>query len=286
MAYTIRKGAALAAASLVLAAGFAGSASAQSRYTGAAGAQGAAWSNTQYAAPAATAGAYARPGQTYQYAPAAQAARDNGDAYVSPYARTQAAPVYSNNPTRYSDRMAQPVALSQLPGYAPPSQVLSTAPSAGMTTVPLPGAPVIDTSQVDLGDFHDGILIDISDRHLYWVEGSKILYSFQLGVPRYEEWVVYGDTKVTLKRPAPTWRPTPSMLQRDPTLPKEVGPGPDNPLGKFALNTGFEYIRIHGTNRPESIGNPVSSGCFRLPDEGIETIFGLAKVGTPVRIRA
>jgi lipoprotein-anchoring transpeptidase ErfK/SrfK len=57
-----------------------------------------------------------------------------------------------------------------------------------------------------------------------------------------------GRTEVTLKRPEPEWRPTPNMLERNPDLPRYVGPGPDNPLGTRALNLSWPYYRIHGTN--------------------------------------
>ena len=43
-----------------------------------------------------------------------------------------------------------------------------------------------------------------------------------------------------------------------------VPPGPQNPLGPRALYLGDTLYRIHGTNRPGSIGGAVSHGCFRM----------------------
>ena len=40
--------------------------------------------------------------------------------------------------------------------------------------------------------------------------------------------------------------------------------GPGNPLGARAMYLGTTVYRIHGTNRPDTIGTAVSSGCFRL----------------------
>ena len=47
-------------------------------------------------------------------------------------------------------------------------------------------------------------------------------------------------------------------------LPPVVYPGPQNPLGPRALYLGDTLYRIHGTNRPGSIGGAVSLGCFRM----------------------
>ncbi|MDX6483753.1 MAG: hypothetical protein QOH02_1552 [Gaiellaceae bacterium] len=43
-------------------------------------------------------------------------------------------------------------------------------------------------------------------------------------------------------------------------------------------------IAIHGTNRPSSIGQPVSNGCIRLPNPVLRRMFAAALVGTPVVI--
>jgi len=45
-------------------------------------------------------------------------------------------------------------------------------------------------------------------------------------------------------------------------------------------------IALHGTNRPDSIGRPVSNGCLRLDNAVIRRIFDAALAGTPVLIRA
>jgi lipoprotein-anchoring transpeptidase ErfK/SrfK len=45
-------------------------------------------------------------------------------------------------------------------------------------------------------------------------------------------------------------------------------------------------IALHGTNRPDSIGRPVSNGCLRLDNDAIQRIFDTALAGTPVIIRA
>lgn len=129
---------------------------------------------------------------------------------------------------------------------------------------------------------NDAILCNINDRVLhYW--GSDGFYRiYPTSVPLTEEMTRRGRTSVTLKRPAPDWRPTASMMQRNPDLPGYVPPGPDNPLGIRALNLGWPAYRIHGTNDIRKIGRQASSGCIGLFNEHIIEVYDRAKVGTPV----
>ena len=53
------------------------------------------------------------------------------------------------------------------------------------------------------------------------------------------------------------------MIARQPYLPRFMAGGPGDPLGA-AIYLGDTVYRIHGTNAPETIGQAVSSGCFRL----------------------
>ena len=45
--------------------------------------------------------------------------------------------------------------------------------------------------------------------------------------------------------------------------------GLDNPLGARALCLGSTLYRIHGSNEPETIGQAVSSGCFRMTNDDV-----------------
>jgi lipoprotein-anchoring transpeptidase ErfK/SrfK len=54
-------------------------------------------------------------------------------------------------------------------------------------------------------------------------------------------------------------------------------------LGTHRLNLGDGYA-LHGTDKPESIGQAVSHGCVRLRNEDIETLYRMVEVGTPVYI--
>jgi len=54
-------------------------------------------------------------------------------------------------------------------------------------------------------------------------------------------------------------------------------------LGTRRLNMGDGY-GIHGTNKPETVGQAVSHGCVRMRNDDIERLFEMVPVGTPVFI--
>ena len=54
-------------------------------------------------------------------------------------------------------------------------------------------------------------------------------------------------------------------------------------LGTRRLNLGDGYA-LHGTNRPETVGQAVSHGCVRLRNEDVEWLYDHVAVGTPVYI--
>ena len=80
----------------------------------------------------------------------------------------------------------------------------------------------------------------------------------------------------------PTWYPTESTLRDKPWVGKVVPPGPDNPLGLYALYLGWPTYLIHGTNLPYGVGRRVSRGCIRMYPEGVERLFRQIPVGTKV----
>ncbi len=99
-----------------------------------------------------------------------------------------------------------------------------------------------------------------------------------------------GQTTIVDKRVKPSWYPPESVREeheRDGNpLPKIVPPGPDNPLGEFAMRLGIPggaYL-IHGTNKPIAVGMPVTHGCIRMFPEDIAALFPTVAVRTPVRI--
>jgi len=127
------------------------------------------------------------------------------------------------------------------------------------------------------------ILVDIDSRALhYWDESGTDYRLYPSSVPLTEELTRRGRTSVVRKVEGPSWRPTPSMLERNPDWPAFVGPGPDNPLGTHALYLSWTYYRIHGTHDTRKIGRQSSNGCIGLYNEHIAQLFALTKVGTQV----
>lgn len=131
------------------------------------------------------------------------------------------------------------------------------------------------------------VVISLADRRLYLVGGAgDTRASFPVAIGRPGVEIPLGVTTIVRKRENPTWHPTANQRRGNPSLPASVPPGPDNPLGRFALDLGWPTYAIHGTNDPESIGRRASGGCFRLGDDDIETLFAIAGTGTPVRVMA
>ena len=127
------------------------------------------------------------------------------------------------------------------------------------------------------------ILVDIDSRAVhYWSEDQSIYKLYPSSVPLTEDLTRRGRTRVTLKDPQPSWRPTPSMLKRNPDWPAFIGPGPDNPLGTRSLHLSWTYYRIHGTHDTRKIGRKSSNGCIGLYNEHIEELYEMANVGTQV----
>jgi lipoprotein-anchoring transpeptidase ErfK/SrfK len=58
--------------------------------------------------------------------------------------------------------------------------------------------------------------------------------------------------------------------------------GIDNPLGARAMYLGSSLYRIHGSNEPETIGQAVSSGCFRMTNEDVVDLYGRVGIGAKV----
>ena len=115
------------------------------------------------------------------------------------------------------------------------------------------------------------------------------MYTFPISIGR-EGWATpLGTTKVASKTKDPVWRVPASIRKEhaengDP-LPAVVKPGPDNPLGHYAMRLAIpgDYL-IHGTNKPAGIGMRMSHGCIRMNPDDIEWLFPQVPVGLPVHI--
>ena len=129
------------------------------------------------------------------------------------------------------------------------------------------------------------ILCDTYSRALhYWSEDERTYLVHPCSVPMSEEFTRRGYTEITLKRFEPTWIPTPSMRERDPSLPEFMPAGPGNPLGTHAMYLEWPAYLIHGTHDTRKIGRRSSSGCVGLYNEQVAELFPLVAIGCQVRL--
>ena len=145
-------------------------------------------------------------------------------------------------------------------------------------------------ARVDWRDHFDSlgvgvIVADTDSRALHYWSGDGLDYRlYPTSVPMSRELTRLGDTHVVKKVKGPRWTPTPSMRERDPSLPAFIPAGPQNPLGTHALYLSWQYYRIHGTHDTRKIGRRSSDGCIGLYNEKIAELFDLVEVGTRVRL--
>ncbi|HEY7459833.1 MAG TPA: L,D-transpeptidase [Xanthobacteraceae bacterium] len=128
------------------------------------------------------------------------------------------------------------------------------------------------------------IIIETSERTLYLVMKDNLAMRYGIGVGR-DGFRWKGQLRVSRKAEWPDWIPPAEMIERQPYLPRFMAGGPGNPLGARALYLGGTVYRIHGTNQPQTIGEAVSSGCFRLVNKDVTDLYERVPVGTRVVVQ-
>jgi lipoprotein-anchoring transpeptidase ErfK/SrfK len=136
----------------------------------------------------------------------------------------------------------------------------------------------IKASDVTLGTTDYEIRIEV---------GAHKLTLLKLGQPVLESGVVVGADKT----PTPPGR----FYVTDPL---DLHSQPNAGYGVFALGisgysnvlTSFKggpgQLAVHGTNNPDQVGQNISNGCVRVPNDIIEQIAAQVQLGTPVTIVA
>jgi L,D-transpeptidase ErfK/SrfK len=131
----------------------------------------------------------------------------------------------------------------------------------------------------------EGIVVNLVRQRLYYFSpGGASVDTFPVGVGAEGKTTPLGVTRIVRKQAHPSWYPPPSILAEDPELPKVVPPGPDNPMGDFALYLGWPTYTIHGTDKPYGIGRNSSHGCLRLYPEDVQILFQNVALGTKVTV--
>jgi len=128
------------------------------------------------------------------------------------------------------------------------------------------------------------IIVNTAERRLYLVlpNGQALRYGIGVGRDGFR-WG--GVHRISAKKEWPSWTPPSQMLARRPDLPRHMAGGIDNPLGARAIYLGSTLYRIHGSNEPETIGQAVSSGCFRMTNDDVKDLYDRVSVGTTVVVK-
>ena len=92
-----------------------------------------------------------------------------------------------------------------------------------------------------------------------------------------------GELKITSYIPNPNYTYSPDFVPTGQKAAKYVFPeGPNCPVGVAWMGLNLPGYGIHGTPRPESIGNAESHGCFRLANWNAARLFAMVRSGTKV----
>jgi L,D-transpeptidase ErfK/SrfK len=138
-----------------------------------------------------------------------------------------------------------------------------------------------------------GIVLNLAEYRMYYFPEPKqgeqpVVMTYPISIGRMDWATPLGLTTIVSKMQNPSWYPPDSVRKEHEDegrpLPRVVPPGPDNPLGSFAMRLGLPGYLIHGTNRPAGVGMRVTHGCIRMFPEDIEFLFSQVGVNTKVRI--
>jgi L,D-transpeptidase ErfK/SrfK len=136
-----------------------------------------------------------------------------------------------------------------------------------------------------------GIVVNLATMRLFEFKGNgklQMVSTYPVGIGTEEKPTPTCQTRVVRKTARPTWHVPASIAEahrkKGDILPAEVPPGPENPLGEYALYLSKSGYLIHGTNKPASIGLEATNGCMRLYPENIKMLYSDTPVNTPVDI--
>lgn len=152
------------------------------------------------------------------------------------------------------------------------------------------GAPVqIPTAHLIPNEPREGIIINLPEMRMYYFPaGSGQVLTYPIGIGKIGKTIPIAKAKITRKVKNPTWIPPEDIrefnLQQGIVLPQVMPPGPDNPLGPYAIYMSLPTYLIHSTIFPESVGRRASFGCIRMYESDIQTFFPSIQGGIPVVI--
>lgn len=168
-----------------------------------------------------------------------------------------------------TDPSTPPILDAPSPALPPPP-----SPFHQEDIIPSHWTPHPAAVEPDLTHLH----IDLSDRRLTLFRGESVVKSYPVAVGR-EGWSTpVGSFEVRQMFQDPPWM--------NPLTGQVIAGGnPRNPLGQYWIGfwtDGQNWVGMHGTPNPESVGTAASHGCIRLYNADIEEVFRLVSLGMPV----
>jgi L,D-transpeptidase ErfK/SrfK len=136
----------------------------------------------------------------------------------------------------------------------------------------------------------EGIVINLPEmRMYYYLPESHQLMTYPIGIGKIGKNIPIEKTAITKKAKDPVWVPPDDIREfnletNGIVLPQVMPPGPDNPLGPYAIYMKIPTYLIHSTIFPESIGKRASFGCVRMYESDIKQFFPIVEKGIPVAI--
>ncbi|MBV8783402.1 MAG: L,D-transpeptidase family protein [Gammaproteobacteria bacterium] len=160
--------------------------------------------------------------------------------------------------------------------------------------LPGEGREIVVPSQFVLPDApRTGVVINIAAMRIFYYPPVKrgehpVVFTHPIGIGKVGWRTPEGVTKIVRRQKDPTWRVPVSVRkehhENGEDLEPVIGPGPDNPLGRYAFYLQWPSYLIHGTNKPAGVGLRSSHGCIRLYPEDIAQFFDMVPIGTQVRV--
>jgi hypothetical protein len=171
----------------------------------------------------------------------------------------------------------------------------SARPAAGQGVAAAPAAmPRVRSAALDRGGY--AVVIDLDANLLHFARGRQVLWSAPVGTGTgmrlrndRGEWdfaTPAGTYQAVYKQIEPDWiAPDWYFIENGLRV-----PGPDSDARRFARGLGAaavfigQGLAIHGTDRPELLGQRVSHGCIRLSNADALRLYHNVQVGTEVII--
>ena len=174
------------------------------------------------------------------------------------------------------------VGVSDAYGFVTTLQVIERVQSCGtrwyrvrVAARPNGATGWISSKDVTTTRLHTRIVIDLSRHHLWLYKRGKIALSSPVAIGKPSTPTPTGSFYVTQRFVVTS--------PNGPYGPRAIGVSAFSDVLRSWVDGG--PIGIHGTNEQFAIGNSVSHGCVRMPNDAIVELFAVTPLGTPVQIR-